>query len=528
MNKLSARLLCQVYILLVLLAATILSAASYSLLALALLLVIIFTTLRSLRVRLNIVINVATAFLLPQVLLPLLNSVTPLTQVTAQVTSVISIFPVIYLLDNNLRQNAQHFREFTRRETKGRYITNVSGALFASTLVVIILSFILGNTTLLFTDIIFVLYLLGILIRVFLAIPRQPFDAPNMLKRVIAGTTIEVSLEVINKASLKIHGLVMPADSWGKVTPDSFTLNRGKARLKLAFTPPKAGLSRPQFNISVIDPWGLTRLNQLLEPIELHVIPRARYAEWLARKYLQQTGTGVIAVTTISPETIKVPKRGIEYFDSRTYQPGDQLRDIDWKHTIKLNQLIVKEFIEAGEQAAIIAVNLSVADAEEADELAFNLITTALTLAREDIPAALAAYNHQRVVLTTAVTDPREILNRALSLVKDITLIEPTKRHLEPPDIARLKRDITQLKRAKSEPAQQLLGMLDFEYRAMEKAAKNHPATIALSSVTANVPPPAMIVMVSQLNHDAEALLITAEKLAKREFATLPLQGASW
>jgi len=33
--------------------------------------------------------------------------------------------------------------------------------------------------------------------------------------------------------------------------------------------------------------------------------------------------------------------------------------------------------------------------------------------------------------------------------------------------------------------------------------------------------------MVSQLNHDAGALLITAEKLAKREFATLPLKAAS-
>ena len=523
MNKLSPKLLCQVYILLVLLAATVLSALTYSLLALALLLVILSTALRTPNTRLDIVINVATVFLLPQILLPLLNSLAPITQITAQATSAISIFPVIYLLDNNLRQNARHSRPFARRGTKGRRITNVSGALIASILVILIISFILGNTTLLFTDIIFALYLLGILVRVMLAIPLQPFDAPDTLKRVIAGTTVDIPLEVINKASLNIHASVRPADSWGKVAPDSFTLNRGKTRLTLAFTPPKAGLLRPQFNISVIDPWGLTLLNQLLEPIELHVIPRARYAEWLARKYLQQTGTGVIAVATMPPEAVKIPKRGIEYFDSRTYQPGDQLRDIDWKHTIKLNQLIVKEFIEAGEQAAIIAVNLSVADAEEADKLAFNLITTALTLAREDIPAALAAYNHQRVVLTTAVTDPREILNLALSLVKDITLVEPTKRHLEPPDIARLKRNITQLKRAKSEPAQQLLGMLDFEYRAMEKSAKNHPATIALSSVTANVPPPAMIVMVSQLNHDAEALLITAEKLAKREFATLPL-----
>jgi len=56
----------------------------------------------------------------------------------------------------------------------------------------------------------------------------------------------------------------------------------------------------------------------------------------------------------------------VEYFDSRSYQPGDLLKNIDWKHTLKLNQLIVKEYIEVGGQVAIIAVNLSVTDAEVA------------------------------------------------------------------------------------------------------------------------------------------------------------------
>ena len=110
-------------------------------------------------------------------------------------------------------------------------------------------------------------------------------------------------------------------------------------------------------------------------------------------------------------------------------------------------------------------------------------------------------------------------------MVKDIATAEFTHRHLEPPDIARLRRNITHLKRVKSEPAQRLLGMLDFEYLAIEKAAKNHPTTIALSSVTEYVPAPAMIVVVSQLNHDAEALMVTAEKLSRREFTTIPIQA---
>ncbi len=164
------------------------------------------------------------------------------------------------------------------------------------------------------------------------------------------------------------------------------------------------------------------------------------------------------------------------------------------------------------------------ADAEAADKLAFNLITTALTFAHETIPTALTVYNHQRVVLTTTVIDPREILKQTLSLIKDITSVEFTHRFLQLPDISKLRRDISQLKQATSEPAQRLLSMLNFEYQAIEKAAKNQPATLALSSVTEHAPARAIIVLISQMNHDAEALQVTTEKLSKREFTIIPIE----
>ncbi len=242
-------------------------------------------------------------------------------------------------------------------------------------------------------------------------------------------------------------------------------------------------------------------------------------------KYLEQTGAGDI-VTAVIPPKVLLPKRGIEYFGSRSYYPGDELRSIDWKHTLKLSRLVIKEFIEVGEQAAIIAVNLSVTDVEEADKLAFDLITTVLTLAQEAIPTSLAVYNHQRVVLTAVVTDPRETLKQVLLLVKDITPVEFAHRFLQLPDIGKLRRNIARLKQATSEPGQRLLSMLDFEYQSIEQGAKNHPATLALLRVTEHIPPPAIIVLVSQLNHDAEALLVTGEKLTRKGFTTLNIEAA--
>ena len=529
MNKLSFSLLCQIYLLLVLLGATILSPLPSSSLSLILLLVILFITFRPLYLRLNIVITVAAIFLLPLALKPLLEYLTyttPFSLTTVQIMAVMSTIPVIYLLDYNLRQNAQNMKLFIRGSSMGRYITSIPRALFVSTLVILLVSVMLNNPILLFTTIVLVLYLLVILIRVLRAIPRLPLDIPTIWKRIIAGTTADISLYATSKASIRLHSIFSPVEPWVEIIPQRFTLNRAQIELNLTITPPLAGPSHPQLQISVIDLWGFIQVNQVIKPVELHVIPRARYAEWLAIRYLEQTGAGVGVATTLPPKAILMPKRGTEYFDSRTYQPGDPLRDIDWKHTLKLSQLIVKEYVEAGEQVAIIAVNLSVTDAEEADKLAFNVITTALTLAGETIPTALAVYNHQKVVLTTAVIDPRETLKQTLSLVKDITLVEFGHRFLQLPDISKLRRNITQLKQVASEPAQRLLSMLDFEYQAIEEATKNHPATLALSRITEYVPPPAIIVSVSQLNHDAEALMVITEKLSKRGFTTIPIAAA--
>lgn len=527
MNKLPFGLLCQIYVLLVLLAVTVLSALPYSLLALVLLLVILFITIRPLPPRLSMVITVATVFLVPLLLESLLNYLTytiGLSLTIVQIMAATSILPIIYRLDCDLRQNAQNIKTLIKRRPKGRYITTIPRTLLAATLAILLISLILNNPTLLFTGSLFALYLLGILTRVLLAIRRLPLNVPTICDRVIAGNTVDISLHVTNNTSIRLHSLLSPADPWVKVTPQRFTLSNSETELKLTITPPLAGPTHPQLQISAIDPWGFIQVNQLLEPVELHVIPRAKYAEWLAMRYLEQAEAGATVASILPPKAILMPKRGIEYSNSRTYQPSDQLKNIDWKHTLKLGQLIIKEYIEAGEQAVIMAVNLSVADTEEADKLAFNLITTALTLAQETIPTALAVYNHQCVVLTTAVMNPREILKQTLALVKDITLVEFAPRFLQPADISKLRRNINQLKMVTTEPAQRLLSLLNFEYQAIEKAAKNHPATLALSLATEHTPAPAIVVLISHLNHDAEALLVTMEKLSRREFTTIPVE----
>lgn len=508
----------------VLLTATSMSALPQSLPALGLLLIMLVTMIRPQPPRLMVAVNAGIVFLTPLVLAPLLDRMIMLSSTATQIIAVIFVLPTIYLLDHNLRQHAHQTRPFMKRKG-GQHATYTFTSLLTLALFIMLLSPVMSSRVLLFTSITFILYLLGLTIAIFLTIPRLPLTTTTTPVRVIAGTAGSIPLHITSRASVKIYSQFITSDPWAKVAPKETILNRGKTRLDLSFRPPLAGHSRPQIQVATIDPWGLIQINQLLEPLQLQVIPRAKYAEWLARKYLEQTGTGVMTVATLPTKAVMIPQRGVDYRESRTYQPGDQLKDIDWKHTLKMSQLIVKEYIDANEQAAIIAVNLSVTNAEEADKLAFNLITIALTLARENIPTALAVYNHQSAILSTAIMDASETIKRALSLLREITQVEFADRHLEPIDIAIIRRNINQLKKAESKPAQRLLGILDFEHHSIEEGAKSHPATIALSATTRQVPAPAMVLLVSQLNHDAEAILVTSEKLSKIRFTTIPIEA---
>jgi uncharacterized protein (DUF58 family) len=51
--------------------------------------------------------------------------------------------------------------------------------------------------------------------------------------------------------------------------------------------------------------------------------------------------------------------RGLEFSDVREYQPGDDIRAIDWNVTARRGHLFVKEYVEERELAALLIVDLS-------------------------------------------------------------------------------------------------------------------------------------------------------------------------
>ena len=291
-------------------------------------------------------------------------------------------------------------------------------------------------------------------------------------------------------------------------------------------TPPLSGPGRPQLTACVIDSWGLMQTTQIVEPLELHVVPKARYAAWLAKKYLENATSGVTGASNAQniPEKYRGRMKGVEYQESRQYQPGDRLKDIDWKQSLKLREIITKEFREGSERTAVVVANLDAPNAEQADTLAYNLIASVLTMAMESIPVALAVYNHNGLIEVTRPQNPRFALIKALNLADDIAIYEPGKRFLAPPDLPRLRSTLSRLKNLDAEPARKLSQMLNAEFSALKSSASDHPATAALNEVSRYISPPALIAVLSLSADDIEAFAVTLDGLKKRGYDSFMIE----
>ncbi len=502
----------QIYLMLAFLAATLLSPLPYSAIALALLLFQAYLYYRPLRAPLELVATFTSLIILPLMLEPVLG-----------LFAAFLVIPAIPLLDFSLKENAPN--QSLVPLTKERCATITMKSLVAALVIVFTVSVLLANWTLTATSGLFLIYITGIFAYVLRNISGTPLETSQTQARIIAGNTTKVAVSFKNRAKLSLHVFLNSPYTWLHLKPSQFILSQAKGleketKIDLSLSPPLAGPSLPSIEALLMDSRGLIQTRQIVKPVNLFVIPRARYAEWLARKYLEETASraGAIASTLSFTQAQVGPRQGIEYYDSRPYQPGDRLKDIDWKHTVKLQELVVKEHIEDTRQMAIMAVNLVVEDDEQADKLVYSLITSALTLARGAIPTALAAYGEKQVAMETIPLDPRETVKKTLELGQRIVASRPMKRYLEFPDLRRIKASLRRLEKTTTGPAQRLRELLEFESKGIQEGAKDHPATKALLRVATHTFPPTLITVISAWNHDSEALSLTLAELQNKGY----------
>jgi len=532
MDKMTPRLACRAILLALLLFTAVLAPLPYMVPAALLLVALVWDMVRPFPARWAIMAHLAVIFLLPWCLgallekmawLPLLNESLGQAGMMdlggATLVALPGAAPAFILLDQALAAQAMT-AEIIPVRSPGRGLTRMAVILLSLGAGAILVALVVGGTAIFFSAVLLLLYTGAMILYLRRTMPRDSLRVEPVEKRLLAGDIARLDCIPHSRAVTALRIKYQPMVDWMQVQETSLSV----APLTVTVQPPLAGPSRPEVMATLTDRRGLFRVAQTIRPVILHVIPRARYAEWLALRYLEQSGQLGAEEDVITKKPNLVPRRGLEYLGSRTYQPGDETRSIDWKHTLKLNNLIIKEYTRNTEQAAILAVNLSVSHAEEADKLAFNLITTALTLAQKDVPTALAAYNRQGVVFTTGVIEPKETLQQTLQLVKQIETVSFGAKSLRRVDLGRLRRDLYRLAQAGTPVANSLAALLGFEYKALGEAAERNPAALAISEVTQNLAARAVIIFISYLNHDAEALTVTADKMAHKGFTYLFLE----
>lgn len=519
-KKFGIQLLIKLYVVLSLGAGTVLSPPTFSFIPLLFLALFLFFWFRPPRpivaLSLHLYLFLALPLLYESIIGPELSPLLPL--------------PILGLLGSDLERLASthHFEDSRFKRQPSKTLVSLAIVMVIS----LTISAFLGKVSLTIACILLAGYLLFPLARLFASMPPLPIEVSKTHYRVVAGHNISFTMPLLNRFKMRGWLYLSSPYEWLELKPHKSELSEEKVDLHVNLTPPLAGPSSISLTGFFLDRLGLIQYKFQIELAELYVIPRARYAAWLAGGYLETSKGGAITPMASTLATFKPSlgsRRGAEYYGNRLYEPGDSLRSIDWKHSIKLNEIVVKEYDTPQASSAALLVNLTVRNAEEADQLVYTWIITSITLAHEGIPAMLAVYDHDDVSAVTEFLDPRQLVLRSLALSREIVIWARPQKYLQPPDPLRIRSNIRSLKMLSLDSAAKLIELLDLEFKALCNYSASNPATEALSRVLGKGGSRLTILFISAENHDEEALQMAKYRLRARDqrFAEISLAQAT-
>jgi uncharacterized protein (DUF58 family) len=514
MPTLTLKTIIKAYLTVILILGIIVSTLPQFALAITLLALQLYTTYKPPNPKLNLAIIVGTLILTPLTLTPL----------TGTAFGALFITPAIYLLDQNLQENAQNQ---TATPSKRKREPTITLKTFSTALTLTFLTTLtILNITLMLSTTILLAYLATVLSYNLIKIPKNPLQETKIWNRTLAGNPTNNTTDITTSSKLHLSTTLTTTEQWIQIKPSKFTTTNNPQKININYTPPLAGPTKLQIQAATIDPRGLIQTNQTLQPVDLHIIPKARYAQWLAKKYLEQTTVGAASTGSALLRAFKVTRSGVEFYGSRLYQPGDRLKDVDWKHTLMLDELIVKMVAGAQGTPTIIAADMTAKNAQDADKLAHNVVMAALTAAMESLPSGLAMFNQKEVITASAPTNPQETLKKTLQLTEKIRVAEAPLKVMQPAEIHRLKKTLKELSETKSEQSGRFTEILEFEYEAIQTAAKSHPANEALVRCIEWTPAPAMITAaLSYRSVNEETLTLVLERLKTRGYSIVTILG---
>ena len=518
LEKFNVQILIRLYVVLALGAAAVLSPFELSIIPVSFLGVFLFFTFWRSKPVANLSVDLYVFLSLPLIYELVVN----------QWASWIFALPLLVLLGKDMERVATD-HEF-KDSRRGWHPSRLLVTLVVLLLVSLGVSLLLGKWNAAIAVMCLMGYVAFLCARVIIKMPQTPLEAIREKHRVLADSELSFSVGIERKSKHARYLYIPLETEWAKVEPGKIFIASNNFELDVTVKPYLSGPSSVCVTGFIFDRYGLLQRSVDLELADLLVVPRAKYALWLAERYLATSGAGGVTPMVSVKAAAKLgseSRSGFEYIGNRLYQPGDSLKNIDWKHSSKLQEIVVKEFDDQQASAAVLLVNLVAGDADEADRLVYALVTTALTLADEGIPTSLAVYNQESVQTVTGSLEPRELVLRALELSRDVVIVEQARKYFQSTDPLRLRTNIRRLNMIDSDSVKKIIDLLDMEFQVLRDSVVSNPATIAFGKALGKTSRLPTVVFLSAMNHDEEAVQMAKYTLwaGNQRFTDVSING---
>ena len=198
---------------------------------------------------------------------------------------------------------------------------------------------------------------------------------------------------------------------WLTCEPDR--IDPPEALLSITVSSPRSGV----YELKSLKAMVSDMLDILKKEVEIPLILRAeiypRVVPWILEA-LRLLGEGELGFG-------EAPGRrkglGTEYLWSRGYQPGDEISLIDWKATARLQEIVVKEFLEEVYAATRIIYDIRVHGPVSGDECASFFLSSVVSAAHAGLPVSITIKDGDRILVEREELAPLEALKLALAYV---------------------------------------------------------------------------------------------------------------
>jgi uncharacterized protein (DUF58 family) len=143
------------------------------------------------------------------------------------------------------------------------------------------------------------------------------------------------------------------------------------------------------------------------------------------------TTVRLLGRTEVGGTPTEMPGVGTEYYEMREYQPGDDYRNVNWKATARLGELIVAEHMKEAGGSYQLLLDARAPGFRETDELASTFLSLANSLVLAGVNFGILVHDGESVIALTSDQDPKVSLTKALRAAVMITKLDTTPEFLE-------------------------------------------------------------------------------------------------